>query len=114
VSPSVLIVDDDAVFRALARAMLAGAGFEEIAEAGGVAEARAAVQGKRPDAVLVDVHLPDGDGIALARELGAGSSAPRVLLTSSDSGAGARVGVDFVPKADLIRHLGTTLGRALK
>jgi response regulator of citrate/malate metabolism len=37
--------------------------------------------------VLLDVHLPDGDGIAYAKELTGADAAPRVLLTSSDAGA---------------------------
>ena len=57
--------------------------------------------------MLVDVELPDGDGIALARELAALAWRPRVVLTSIDTEiatieevrhAGARA---FVPKADL-------------
>ncbi|MGZ4270286.1 MAG: response regulator [Solirubrobacteraceae bacterium] len=113
-SPSVLIVDDDPVFRDLARAMLAAAGFDEIAEAADVAEARAVAGRVRPDAVLLDVHLPDGDGLALARELGA---AARVLVTSSDASIGRAPGITFVaktelPGADLRHYLGTSLGPA--
>jgi len=60
-----------------------------------------------PDAVLVDVELPDGDGVALARELAVLPWRPRVVLTSIDGDiittedaqrAGARA---FVDKADL-------------
>ena len=109
---SVLIVDDDPAFRDLARTMLAAAGFDEIGEAAGVAAARAAVSRSRPDAVLLDVHLPDGDGLALARELGGVS---RVLVTSSDASIGRAPGVAFVsktelPGADLRHYLGASLG----
>ena len=41
----------------------------------------------RPDAVLLDVNLPDGDGIDFARQLTDGDRDLRVLLTSSDAGA---------------------------
>jgi DNA-binding NarL/FixJ family response regulator len=60
----------------------------------------------RPDAVLVDVNLPDRDGLSLAAGLTAGGG-PRVLLTSADAGATtARLvrgsgAAGFVPKAEL-------------
>jgi DNA-binding response OmpR family regulator len=108
----VLIVDDDPVFRDLARELLTAAGFDELSEAAGVAEARAAVARRRPDAVLLDVHLPDGDGLALARELRA---VARVLLTSTDGSVGRDAEVAFLskldlPRADLHAYLGTTRG----
>jgi CheY-like chemotaxis protein len=55
----------------------------------------------RPDAVLLDVHLPDGNGTALADELVAGPLGIRVLLTSSDT-AVPPSGVGFVAKTDLV------------
>src|SRR5829696_7941952 len=74
---SVLIVDDDQVFRGLARRMVVAAGLAVVAEASTVAEALAAAGRTRPDAALVDVGLPDGDGVALARELSALPWRPR-------------------------------------
>ena len=68
---SVLVVDDDAIFRALARRMLGDCGLAVVGEAETVAAGMAAASELRPDAALVDVGLPDGDGIALARELAA-------------------------------------------
>src|SRR4051794_10394463 len=96
----VLIVDDDAVFRQLARELLVSAGFDEISEAAGLAEANAAVARRRPDAVLLDLHLPDGDGLVLAREL---NGVARVLLTSTEPSVGRDPGVAFVSKVDLPR-----------
>ena len=104
---SVLLVDDDAAFRGLASRMLADLGFTVVAEAGTVAEAESAAAELRPAAARVDVGLPDGDGIELARILAALPWAPRVVLTSSDASAttpaGAReVGaVGFVAKDEL-------------
>ena len=114
-SPRVLIVDDDPVFRDLARAMLALAGFDEIVEAADIAAAREAIGHRPPDAVLVDVHLPDGNGLILAREL---APVARVLVTSTDDGVVPGPGVAFVPKAelpaaDLRAHLGIAPHRAL-
>ena len=104
---SVLVIDDDQVFRALARRILADCGLSVAGEAGSVAAGRAAAAELRPQAMLVDVMLPDGDGATLARELAALPWAPRVLLTSSSVDAVDGEGivhdgvVAFVPKADL-------------
>jgi CheY-like chemotaxis protein len=87
VSPSVLVVDDDATFRALASRVLAGSGFEVIGEAGSVEEALACAAELRPDAALVDIGLPDGDGFGLARQLSSLAWPLRVVLISTDAGA---------------------------
>jgi DNA-binding NarL/FixJ family response regulator len=104
---SVLLVDDDPAFRRLARRTLGGTGLAVIGEAGTVAEASWAASELRPDAVLVDVGLPDGDGITLAHELTALPWCPRVVLTSVDPDAATPEEVrlsgalGFVPKGDL-------------
>ena len=106
-SASVLLVDDDPAFRQLARRMLVAAGLVVVAEAATVAAAMVAARELRPDSALVDVGLPDGDGISLAGALTSLPFAPRILLTSSDVDAAgpedvARSGAaGFVPKADL-------------
>jgi DNA-binding NarL/FixJ family response regulator len=106
----VLIVDDDAAFRRTAGRVLDDRGYEIAGEAETMAEARSAIARLRPDAVLLDVQLPDGNGTALAEELAAGAPGIRVLLTSSDTAA-PPAGVGFVAKTDLIaadlsRYLG--------
>jgi DNA-binding NarL/FixJ family response regulator len=114
---AVLVVDDDPVFRSLARRTLIADGLVVVGEADSVASAIAAAQALRPAAVLVDVGLPDGDGIALARRLTALPWCPRVVLTSSDPdaaspeevracGAGAFVPKDDLPNAPLERLFG--------
>ena len=85
---SVLLVDDDPAFRRLARRMLTAAGLDVVGEADTVATAIAAARELRPDSALVDVGLPDGDGMTLAGELTALPSPPRVILTSTDAGCG--------------------------
>jgi len=103
----VLVVDDDPEFRRLAVRLLTASGLTVVGEADSVAAGRAAAARLEPSAVLVDVELPDGDGVALAPELAALPWHPRVVLTSIDADitttdevrrAGARA---FVNKADL-------------
>jgi DNA-binding NarL/FixJ family response regulator len=103
----ILLVDDDPVFRRLARRVLEASGLEIAGEAGTVAEALAHVGQATPAAALVDVGLPDGSGVELASELATLPVPPRVVLVSTDpdavsaddvrrSGAAA-----FFPKQDL-------------
>jgi DNA-binding NarL/FixJ family response regulator len=104
---SVLLVDDDPDFRGLAGRMLAGMGLAVVAEAETCAAAAVAAAELRPAAALVDVGLPDGDGLALAQQLAALPWRPRVVITSSDPDAAAgvvlrRIGATgFVAKEDL-------------
>jgi DNA-binding NarL/FixJ family response regulator len=113
---SVLVVDDDPAFRRLAQRILDAFGFAVVGEADSVAAAVSAAGSLRPDAVLVDVGLPDGDGLALARELSELPWRPRVLLTSTNSEAATASEVrnsgaeGFVPKNELP---GAALGELL-
>jgi CheY-like chemotaxis protein len=90
-SPSVLVVDDDPAFRSLATEILSAIGVEVIGTAGNAQAALAAACLLRPDAALVDVGLPDRDGVELAYELAALPWRPRVVLTSSDGEAAAGI-----------------------
>jgi DNA-binding NarL/FixJ family response regulator len=63
-SARVVLVDDHAMFRSGVRAELGGR-VEVVGEAGGVAEAIAVISEKRPNVVLLDVHMPDGGGLAV-------------------------------------------------
>jgi DNA-binding NarL/FixJ family response regulator len=103
---SVLIVDDHAPFRTVARDVLEGAGYVVTGEATDAAGALAAVAADRPDAVLLDVQLPDDDGFSVATALAAAGGPPVVLISTrgaEDYGrrieaCGAR---GFIPKSRL-------------
>jgi DNA-binding NarL/FixJ family response regulator len=104
---SVLVVDDDARFCELAARMLKAQDMIVVGQAATIREALENVAAVRPDAVLVDVGLPDGDGVTLARRLAALPWRPRVVLTSSDRDATTHEAaleagaVGFVAKDDL-------------
>ena len=99
----ILIVDDDLRFRHAARALLEAQGFEVVGEAQDGKEALARAADLEPEVVLLDVSLPDADGLELAPRLGT-----NVVLTStrdaSDFGPRlleARGVRGFVPKDEL-------------
>jgi DNA-binding NarL/FixJ family response regulator len=104
---SVLVVDDDPIFRAVAIQLIVACGMTVVGEADGVATGLSTAMQLKPSAALVDVALPDGDGFALARELTALPWRPRVVLTSVQQNVGSpdafrRSGAQaFVQKADL-------------
>jgi DNA-binding NarL/FixJ family response regulator len=104
---SVLVVDDDPAFRRLAERILEAFELAVAGEADTAASAMSVAGALRPDAVLVDVGLPDSDGIALARELTALPWRPRVVLTSTNAEAATASEVRssgaeaFVPKNEL-------------
>jgi NarL family two-component system response regulator LiaR len=80
----VLIVDDHAVVRHGLRAFLQlQEDIEVVGEAGGGAAVLAAVETGRPDIVLMDLVMPEGDGVEAIRALGASAPGVRVLVLSS-------------------------------
>ena len=81
---TVLIVDDSSVFRDRLRRMLARcSGIEIAGETEDAATALAHIASLRPDAVLLDLHMPGTDGFGVLRELKArGEHTPVVVLTS--------------------------------
>ena len=101
-----LLVDDDSDFLALATRVFEGMGARVVATARDAESALAAANDTRPEAVLVDVGLPDRDGIDLGSELAAMPWKPRVVLTSTDSDVdrdveSRGVKLPFIPKENL-------------
>ena len=83
----VLLVDDDALVRSGLRMMLAGAAsLDVVAEAADGREVLGAVDLHRPDVVLMDIRMPQLDGIAATRLLAAQPDPPAVIvLTTFDA-----------------------------
>jgi DNA-binding NarL/FixJ family response regulator len=80
----VLIVDDAPIFREVARELLERRGYTVVGEADSAASAIEAVARLAPDAVLVDIRLPDGDGFELSAALTRAHPELAVLLASAD------------------------------
>ena len=78
--PKLLVVDDEAAIRRLLGAGLVRAGYR-VVEAGSAREALSAIQIDKPDAVLLDLGLPDRDGLELVPLIKA--AGPAVLVVSA-------------------------------
>jgi two-component system, OmpR family, response regulator MprA len=90
----VLIVDDDRALRDALRRALVLAGYEPVAVETGEA-ALAEVARSEPDAVVLDIGLPDVDGLEVCRRLrGSGSRVPVLMLTARDEVADRIGGLD--------------------
>ena len=82
----VFVVDDEELLRRGVSAVLEPEGdMRLVGEAARAVDALARIQATRPDVVLLDTRLPDGDGVALCREIRAEPQpAACLMLTSSD------------------------------
>ena len=99
-----LIVDDHASFRSLARRLLVAEGFDVVGEAGDAADAFVAVRSLAPDVVLLDIRLPDLDGFGVAEVLAGDEDAPAVVLVSSRSRGDYGPRVDASPRPRVHRE----------
>src|SRR3954463_5825192 len=80
----VLIADDSPYFRRAARRLLERRGYEVVGEVASADAAVEAVACLEPDAVLLDVLLPDGSGFGVCATITATEPAPAVLLMSTE------------------------------
>jgi two-component system KDP operon response regulator KdpE len=81
--PRILIVEDEADIRRFVRMALEKEGMT-IAEAKSAEEARIDSACRRPELIIVDLGLPDGDGKGFIRELRTWSNAPVVVLSARE------------------------------
>jgi two-component system nitrogen regulation response regulator NtrX len=119
-SPRILVVDDEADIRGLVSEILAEEGYE-VEVAADAAAARRAVTRQEPDLVLLDIWMPDTDGITLLREWSEKHTlrCPVVMLsghgTVETAVEATRLGAfDFVEKPLSIAKLLRTAERALE
>jgi DNA-binding NtrC family response regulator len=119
-SPRILVVDDEADIRGLLSEILAEEGYE-VEVAADAASARRAAARQEPDLVLLDIWMPDMDGISLLREWNEKNSlrCPVVMLsghgTVETAVEATRLGAfDFVEKPLSIAKLLRTAERALE
>ena len=79
--PLVLVVEDEAQLRRFLRAALSSRGYR-LVEAASVREAEQLATSHNPDVYLLDLGLPDGDGVDLARRLREWTKAPIIVLSA--------------------------------
>lgn len=102
---SILIVDDSRLSRNLTRAALEKAGYRRIRVAADGAQAMADVATERPDALIVDLHMPELDGLEVCRRLRSSPQTSRlpILVHSSIEKASDIEAVFAAGASDLLR-----------
>lgn len=83
ISGRVLVVDDTAFMRRMLRELLSKAGLEVVAEAGNGREAVEQYRQARPDLVIMDITMPELDGIAAVREIVREDPSARIVMCSA-------------------------------
>ncbi|RMG25046.1 MAG: response regulator [Armatimonadetes bacterium] len=78
----VLVADDDPIIRLDLRQMLMNLGYEVVAEAGDGEEAVHLARSIRPDVCVLDIRMPERDGISAVRELVSDGISAAILLTA--------------------------------
>jgi DNA-binding NtrC family response regulator len=116
----VLVVDDEIGIRELLRDILEDEGYQ-VRLAENAAEAREFRQHARPDVVLLDIWMPDCDGITLLKEWGTGGLLTMPVVMMSGHGTidtaveATRIGAfDFLEKPIALQKLLKTVNAALK
>src|SRR5262249_32722799 len=95
--PSIVVIDDEPQIRRFLRAALAGQGYR-VYEASTGADALVEVASRQPDVVILDLGLPDMDGIEVIRKVREWSAVPVIVLSArgqeSDKVAALDAGAD--------------------
>lgn len=107
---SILLVDDNPDLLTLVTDNLRTAGYKSVCTAADCAAARAAFAAHRPDLMILDINLPDGDGFGLFRTLRTESDVPALFLSARDADADRLFGLglgadDYLTKPFLMQEL---------
>nr|WP_314460934.1 response regulator transcription factor [uncultured Clostridium sp.] len=105
-----LLVDDEPELRRMVGNILKQSGFKKIIFAEDCSQARLLFTSEKPDGVILDVSLPDGDGFTLMREFRSLSAAPVLFLSARDEDENRLLGLglgadDYITKPFLPREL---------
>jgi len=86
-NPRILLVDDHRMFREGLRLLIARELSEAtvVGEAESAAEALALARSTHPELVVMDIHLPDGNGIEVTRDIRAESEQTQVIILSAET-----------------------------
>ncbi len=79
----VMLVDDHPMVRMGLRSMLTAAGLKVVAEAGSGQEALGKIGQAQPDVILMDIRMPDMDGIAVLQAIKAAGHTARVIMVTT-------------------------------
>lgn len=107
---AILLVDDNPDLLTLVTDNLRTAGYKTVCTAADCAAARAAFAAHRPDLMILDINLPDGDGFGLFRTLRTESDVPALFLSARDADADRLFGLglgadDYLTKPFLMQEL---------
>jgi DNA-binding NarL/FixJ family response regulator len=101
----VLVVDDDLEFGTAASLLLVASGYDVVGQPGTAADGLSAALALRPDVVLLDISLPDGNGFDVAKQLTELESPAALIMISSRESSGFTAAacesgaLGFVPKS---------------
>jgi len=104
---TILVVEDEAPMRLFLCAALTSHGFR-VTEAGTIAQAERLETEGRPAAVLLDLGMPDGDGLELLRHIRQWSAAPVIVLSARDREDDKVVALDAGADDYLTKPFGTS------
>ena len=98
-----LLVDDEPDLLKMVSDILKDAGFEAVLTAASVKEAVMVAKQEKPDLMILDVMLPDGDGFSLMEQLRTFTDVPVIFLTAKDEAADKLAGLglgadDYISK----------------
>jgi len=120
----VLLADDHELVRVALRAVLEEAGIEVVGEASGGAEAVVLADSLRPDLLLLDMRMPDMNGVEVCRELSTTAPDVRIVILSSfaddgdvfgalSAGAASYIMKDIAPDALVSAIRGVASGQTV-